>query len=50
MDKLGERLIKDRDLVAAMRRDADEMERKVRELRHQADEIERVSELARMQR
>lgn len=48
MDKLGERLIRDRDLVAEKRSLADDFERKAKRLRSEADEIERLAELARL--
>lgn len=47
MDKLGERLIKDRDLVIEKRALADDLERKAARLRSEAAAIERLAELAR---
>jgi hypothetical protein len=48
MDKLGQRLISDRDRVIDMRRRADALEREVSRLRNEANEIERLAELARV--
>lgn len=47
MDRLGERIIKDRDAADELRKRAEELEREARELRWQADEIDRLLELAR---
>lgn len=47
MDKLGERLQRDRQLVMEKRMAAEKLEREARRLRREADEIERVAELAR---
>lgn len=49
MDKLGERLIRDRDQVSALRSLAADLEGTARRLRTEADEIERLAELARFE-
>ena len=47
MDALGERLIADKKRAEELRRAADFCEREAARLRRQADEIERLAELAR---
>lgn len=47
MDRLGERILRDRAAIADRRRHADELEREAAKLRREADEIERLLELAR---
>lgn len=49
MDALGERLIRDRNLVKRLRHEAGEHEKRARELRAEAAEVERISELSRLQ-
>lgn len=44
---LGERLSRNRELVADLRRSADRLERDAAKMRRDADEIERLAELAR---
>lgn len=48
MDALGNRIIADRAQASFNRSRADELERQARKLRAEADEIERLLELARM--
>lgn len=50
MDKLGERLIRDREKILDLRTRADQAEVTARKLRREADEIERLSELSRFER
>lgn len=47
MDKLGERIAFDRAMIDLKRKQADRLEREVRDLRRDANEIERLLELAR---
>jgi hypothetical protein len=49
MDELGNRIIADEGQIAFNRAKADELERQARALRRDADEIERLLELARRQ-
>lgn len=48
MDNLGNRIIADKGQAAFNRARADELERQARKLRSDADEIERLLELARL--
>lgn len=50
MDNLGKRLVHDPEIVRQKRLLADRLEREAREHRRNADEIERLAELARFQR
>lgn len=47
MDALGERLIRDEAAIKEKRDAADFYERKAQQLRREADELERLKELAR---
>jgi hypothetical protein len=47
MDVLGSRIIKEREVVSIKRALADKLERDAQQLRREADEIERLLELAR---
>ncbi len=47
MDELGKLLIHTRDEVVAKRRRADDLEREAKGLRQEADELERLADLAR---
>lgn len=49
MDALGQRLIRDFDASALKRETAAKLERQARELRAEADEIDRLAELARLE-
>lgn len=50
MDDLGKRIVEDRAQIAFNRAKADELERQATKLRSDADEMERLLELARLQR
>lgn len=50
MDELGQRLINDRAAILERRQRASELEKEAGRLRREADEIERISELSRLQR
>lgn len=50
MDELGNRIIDDRDAARIKRALADKFEREAKQLRREADEIERLLEIAREQR
>lgn len=50
MDKLGDRIVADKAQIASNRTRADLLERQAAALRREADEIERLLELARLQR
>jgi hypothetical protein len=50
MDELGNRIIADKAQAAYNRAQADVLEKKAKALRQEADEIERLLELARLQR
>jgi len=47
MDELGERIIRDKATVLEKHKLADELEKQAAHLRREADEIERLLELAR---
>lgn len=47
MDDLGKRLIRDWEVIAQKRARANELEKEARTLRQEADEIQRLAELAR---
>lgn len=49
MDKLGQRIEKDRAAINRKRRSADNYEETAKRLRREADEIERLLELARQE-
>lgn len=50
MDDLGKRLIKDRETAEAWRQEANRLEHRAKALRRDADELDRLAELARLQR
>jgi hypothetical protein len=50
MDELGQRIIRDTEAIAAKRDRASQLEAEARKLRRDADEMERLLELARFQR
>ncbi|MGY3581391.1 FtsZ-binding cell division protein ZapB [Bradyrhizobium sp. USDA 4341] len=47
MDQLGQRIVDDRATIRAKRLEADELEERARRLRQEADEMERLLQLAR---
>lgn len=47
MDKLGHRIIEERAVIEKLRKEATEHEWKARAIRREADEMERLLELAR---
>ncbi|MET4187635.1 hypothetical protein ABIB86_000416 [Bradyrhizobium sp. JR1.7] len=47
MDKLGQRIVDDTAEIKAKRREAETLEHRAKQLRREADEIERHLELAR---
>lgn len=47
MDRLGQRIVDDRSMIDFKRKQADILEREVAKLRRDANEIERLLELAR---
>lgn len=49
MDSLGERVIRDEALIAGLRDAANQAERDAKRMRDEANEIERLLELARQQ-
>lgn len=47
MDELGQRIIRDKELIREKRKMAHDLERRARQLRDEANETERLLELAR---
>jgi hypothetical protein len=50
MDKLGQRIIRDTATIQRLRGEAQDHESEARKLRQEADELERLLELARFER